>query len=51
MPDTTGSSKEAVVMIRSAHQSKNDSQADWGRRSQAWLDALSKGAPAPLAAP
>ena len=43
--------KEAVVMIRSAHQSKNDSQADWGRRSQAWLDALSKGAPAPLAAP
>ena len=41
--------KEAVVMVNSPHQNKNNSQAPWSRRSQAWLSALVKGEPAPVA--
>lgn len=41
--------KEAVVMVNSPHQSVNNSQAEWGRRSQAWLNAMVKGDPAPVA--
>jgi cephalosporin-C deacetylase-like acetyl esterase len=40
--------KEAVVMVTSEHRSKNNSQAEWDNRSRAWLEALVKGAPAPL---
>ena len=41
--------KEAVVMVNSPHQNKNNAQAPWSRRSQEWLGALVKGAPAPVA--
>jgi cephalosporin-C deacetylase-like acetyl esterase len=41
--------KEAVAMINSPHQNKNNSQAAWSSRSQAWFDALLKGNPAPVA--
>jgi cephalosporin-C deacetylase-like acetyl esterase len=41
--------KEAVVMVNSPHQNKNNSQAAWGRRSHEWLSALLKGLPAPVA--
>ena len=41
--------KEAVVMVNSPHQNKNNSQAPWSRRSQEWLGALVMGAPAPVA--
>jgi len=40
--------KEAVVMVRSAHQARGHSQADWGRRSQAWFEALAQGNPPPI---
>ena len=43
--------KEAVVMVNSPHQNKNNSQAEWSRRSRAWLETLVKGAPAPVASP
>jgi cephalosporin-C deacetylase-like acetyl esterase len=43
--------KEALVMVNSPHQNKNNSQAEWPVRSRAWLDALVKGAPAPVKAP
>ncbi len=41
--------KEAVVMVNSPHQNKNNSQAAWGRRSHEWLNALLNGLPAPVA--
>jgi cephalosporin-C deacetylase-like acetyl esterase len=41
--------KEAVVMVDSPHQNVKNSQAAWGARSQAWLSALLKGQPAPVA--
>ncbi len=41
--------KEIVPMVNSPHQNKNNSQAEWSRRSQAWLGALVKGGPAPTA--
>ena len=40
--------KEAVVMVSSEHRAKNNSQSEWDHRSHAWLEALVKGAPAPL---
>lgn len=42
--------KEIVPMVNSPHQNVGNAQADWGRRSQAWLGALVKGAPAPIPA-
>lgn len=41
--------KEAVVMVDSPHQNKNNAQAPWSRHSQEWLNALLKGNPAPVA--
>jgi cephalosporin-C deacetylase-like acetyl esterase len=41
--------KEAVIMVESPHQNVKNSQAPWSRRSQEWLSALLKGAPAPVA--
>ena len=43
--------KEAVVMVNSPHQNKNNAQAEWSRRSQAWLSALVKGVSAPILNP
>lgn len=41
--------KEVLLMINSAHQDRNGSQAAFYRRSEAWLRALVKGEPAPVA--
>ncbi len=41
--------KEAVVMVNSPHQNKNNAQAPWSLRSKEWLNALVQGAPAPVA--
>lgn len=40
--------KEAVVMVESAHQDRNGTQAAFYTRSEAWLRALAKGEPAPV---
>ena len=39
--------KEVVVMVNSGHQGKNNSQADWGKRSLAWMKALQEGGTVP----
>ncbi|MDA3925558.1 MAG: acetylxylan esterase [Kiritimatiellae bacterium] len=40
--------KEAVLMINSPHQNKNNSQAPWRERSSIWFNTLLKGEPAPV---
>lgn len=40
--------KEAVMMINSPHQNKNNSQAPWRKRSGVWFNALLKGQVAPV---
>jgi len=40
--------KEAVLMLNSPHQNRNNAQAPWHQRSSAWFEALLKGEPAPV---
>ena len=43
--------KEAVLMLNSPHQNRNNSQKPWHERSNAWLDELVKGNPPPVINP